>query len=267
MAVAHIDTIDIGYDDVGVGEVVVLLHGHPFNRTMWREQVKSLGQRYRVIAPDLPGYGESTPIPGKIGMDEMARYVARLLDALHIGPVVLGGLSMAGQIVLEFARLFPERLRALILADTAAQAETDAGRLYRNAIADRILTEGMSGIAAESLPKMLAPESVRTNPALGERVMAMMLGTSPIGAAAALRGRAERRDHVAFLREIAVPTLVIVGSLDEYTPVSDAELLQREIPDAQLVVIEGVGHMPNIEAPDSFNSAVAAFLQHIAQNR
>lgn len=263
MTTMRIENITIGYDDVGEGEVVVLLHGHPFNRTMWREQMASLGQRYHVIAPDLPGYGESTPVPGKIGMDEMARYVVRLLDALHIGPVVLGGLSMAGQIALEFARLFPDRLRALILADTAAQAETDAGRLSRNASADRILAEGMGGIASESLPRLLAPESVRTSPALGERVMAMMLGTAPVGAAAALRGRAERRDHVAFLCEIAAPTLVIVGSLDEYTPVRDAELLQREIPGAQLVVIEGVGHMPNIEAPDAFNRAVAAFLSGI----
>lgn len=265
MATAHIGGIDIGYQDVGRGLPVVLLHGHPFNRSMWREQVEALRGEYRIITPDLPGYGESTPVPAWIGMDEMARYIADLIAMLDLAPVVLVGLSMAGQIALEFAHLFPTRLRALILADTAAHAETAEGRRSRHAVADRVLSEGMRWIAVESLPKLLAPASLRDHPELGDRVMTMMLGTSPVGAAAALRGRAERRDHIPFLPQIGVPTLVIVGSLDEYTPVADAALLHHQIPGSQLAVIEGAGHLPNLEDPEAFNAVVRAFLDNIRE--
>jgi pimeloyl-ACP methyl ester carboxylesterase len=88
----------------------------------------------------------------------------------------------------------------------------------------------------------------------------MMLATSPEGAAAAIRGRAERRDYTPLLREITVPTLIVVGSEDAFTPVSDAELMHRGIPGSQLLVMEGVGHMPNMERPAEFNSALLRFL-------
>lgn len=258
MSTAAVNGITIDYDDEGTGEdVLVLVHGHPFDRSMWRPQVdhaRTLG--WRVIAADLRGYGASTVVPGVTPLATFAEDVAALADHLGVGRFVLGGLSMGGQIVLECVRQFPDRLRGLVLADTFAQAETPEGRTNRNAMADRLLREGMAGYAEEVLWKMVAPH----NTAAGEHVSRMMHAAPPEGAAAALRGRAERPDYTPVLGTIAVPTLVVVGSDDEYTPVSDAEYLHDRIPRSTLEVVDGAAHMPNLERPAEFNAALEKLL-------
>ncbi len=255
-------TISISYDDVGSGEPVVLVHGHPFNRSMWYPQAGFLAELgFRVISPDLRGYGDSSVLPGKSTLEEFARDIAGLLDHLQLPAAALCGLSMGGQIVLEFARLFPARVLALVLADTSAPAETAGGVRLRHATADRLLAAGMAGYAAEVLPKMIRPETIRRRPDVAAHIAGMMRGTSPQGAAAALRGRAERPDYVSMLAELAVPALVLVGSDDEFTPVADAELIADSIPGATLTVIPGAAHLPNLEQPAAFNRALGPFLR------
>lgn len=264
MSLAVLDGITVGYDDVGEGDPLVLIHGHPFDRSMWRPQVETFSRAgWRVIAPDLRGYGESTVVPGTTPLEAFARDIAHLLDRLDVDRVVLGGLSMGGQIVMEFHRLFPERLRALLLADTTPQAETLEGRTRRNDMAERLLREGIGPYADEVLPKMVAPRNIKALPAVANHVQDMMRGTSPEGAAAALRGRADRPDYVDMLGHIAVPTLVVVGRDDEFTPVSDAKLMQDLIPDSSLAVIDGAAHMPNLERPREFDAALRTFLQSL----
>ncbi|GAA4674721.1 alpha/beta fold hydrolase [Phytohabitans rumicis] len=250
------------YDDEGIGETLVLVHGHPFNRSMWRPQVERLSRSgWRVIAPDLRGYGESPVRLGRTTLDVFAKDIAALLDRLGVERFVLGGLSMGGQIVLECHRLFAHRLRGLILADTSAQADTDEGRQVRLATAKRLLREGMGPYADEVLPKMVAPATIRERPEVAQHVLEMMRSTSPEGAAAALSGRAERPDYVDMLPAVAVPALVVVGSDDEFTPVSDARLMSDRIPGAKLVIVDGAGHMPNLERPAEFNAALEEFLK------
>ena len=260
MSTAEVNGIVVAYDDVGSGDALVLVHGHPFDRSMWRPQVERFGgEGRRVVVPDLRGYGESTVVPGKTPLETFARDIAGLLDHLGLDRVVLGGLSMGGQIVLEFHRLFPERLSGLVLADTYAEAETDGGRARIEA-ADRLLREGMEPYAVEVLAKMVAPANIEALPAVAEHVLRMMRGTDPEGAAAALRGRAERPDYVEMLERVAVPALVVVGSEDEFTPVRDAQLMHDRLPDSTLVVIDGAGHMPNLEREAEFNEAFERFL-------
>ncbi|GHH55653.1 alpha/beta fold hydrolase [Lentzea cavernae] len=258
MSTATVNGITIGYDDQGAGDdVLVLVHGHPFDRTMWHPQVEHfVSAGWRVIAADLRGYGETTVVPGTTPLHVFASDIAGLLDHLGVERFVLGGLSMGGQIVLECARTFPGRLRGLVLADTFAQAETEQGRRTRNDMADRLLREGMSGYATEVRWKMVAPH----NQAVGEFVARLMHDAPPEGAAAALRGRAERPDYTEILSTIAVPTLVIVGSEDEYTPVGDAEYMSSRVPGSTLVVVDGAAHMPNLERPEVFNEAVEELL-------
>jgi pimeloyl-ACP methyl ester carboxylesterase len=264
MSTVSVNGITVGYDDEGAGEPLVLVHGHPFDRTMWRPQVERFGRAgRRVIAPDLRGYGESTVVPGKTTLETFARDIAALLDHLGIDGAVLGGLSMGGQIVMEFHRLFPRRVRGLVLADTSPQAETEAGRRLRAETADRLLREGMAPYADEVLPKMVTPDNIRALPAVARHVLGMMRGTSPEGAAAALRGRAERPDYVEMLAGVSVPTLVVVGRDDEFTPVGDARLMHERVPGAALVIVEGAGHMPNLERRAEFDRALAAFLDSV----
>lgn len=250
-----------GDRDGGSGEVLLLVHGHPFDRSMWRPQVETFaGPGRRVIVPDLRGYGGATVLPGKTTLTTFAWDIAALLDRLGVGRAVLGGLSMGGQIVLEFYRLFPERVRALVLADTFAAAETEPGKVARNETADRLLREGMGPYADEVLTKMVAPHNVDALPEVAGHVRDMMRGAPPEGAAAALRGRAERPDYVGMLARVTVPALVVVGSEDVYTPVADARVMSDGIPDATLAVIEGAGHMPNLERRAEFDAVLGAFL-------
>jgi pimeloyl-ACP methyl ester carboxylesterase len=253
--------VSIGYDDEGSGPAIVLVHGHPFDRSMWRPQVGYLAALgFRVITPDLRGYGGSSVRPGQCTLDVFARDIAGLMDHLDVRSAALCGLSMGGQIVLEFSRLFPGRVSAVVLADTSAQAETEAGRIARRAAADQLLAEGMAGYAAQALPRMVSQQTARQQPDTAAHVMTMMRGAPPAGAAAALRGRAERPDYVPLLPTLAVPALVVVGAEDHFTPVAEARLLASGIPGATLAVIDGAAHLPNLEQPAAFNQAVGRFL-------
>jgi 3-oxoadipate enol-lactonase len=250
----------MAYDDVGRGPAVVLLHGYPFNRSMWREQVDALKESYRVITPDLRGHGETGVTGDPATMDEMAQDVAALLDKLEIKRVALCGLSMGGYVALAFYRRFQFRVRALILADTRPQADTPDARCNREAQAEKILAEGMRSIADDFLNKVLTPGTLSDRPEIVKRVRKMIVTTKPRGAAAALRGMAVRRDHTDYLPEIIAPTLILVGSDDTLTTPEDAELMRREIRGSRMEVIEGAAHLSNLERPAEFNGALKNFL-------
>ena len=263
MSSVRVRGIEMAYDDTGSGPAVVLLHGYPFNRSMWREQTEALSASYRVITPDLRGHGETTATDEPATMDEMARDVAALMDELNIHRAAVGGLSMGGYVALAFYRRFPLRVRALILADTRSQADTEEARRTREQQARKALKEGMSGIVETSLPKALAPATMKERPKLVARVREMMMKTRPEGAAAALRGMAARIDQSDFLPSIFAPTLIIVGSEDELTPVRDAEFMRREIRGSRLEIIDGAAHVSNIENPAQFNRALKSFLDEL----
>ena len=152
-----------------------------------------------------------------------------------------------------------------LFADTSAQLDTDEGRQARYDMADRLEGEGMLAYADEVLPKMIAPGTIDSHPEVAAHVLSMMRGTSPAWAAAAMRGRSERQDYTSLLSEVAASTLIVVGSDDEFTPVSDAEFMRERIPNARMAIIEETGHMPNLERPDEFNRAVEEFLRTLAQ--
>jgi 3-oxoadipate enol-lactonase len=268
--VARVRGIEVAYEDACVGASsearaagawpVVLLHGFPFNRSLWRGQVESLSASRRVVAPDLRGHGETSLTEGPATMEEMAEDVAALLDELKVERAVVGGLSMGGYVALAFLRAHPSRVGALVLADTRAQADTDDARRTREETAQRALSAGMEPIADAMLPKLLAPATREQRPDLAARVREMILGTRPEGAAAALRGMALRRDQTDLLETINVPTLILVGSEDAITPPSDSEAMRAKIAGARLLKIEGAGHVSNVERPGEFDRALAEFL-------
>ena len=263
MSTLNINGFMVGYDDQGKGETIIFIHGHPFNRSMWLPQAELLRRTYRVIALDLRGYGESMVTAGKVRLEDHAADIRNLLDHLGVDQIILGGLSMGGQIVMEFYRQFPERVRALMLADTFAQLDTPQSRENRIKTADRLILEGMEHYSAEVLSKMITPANIESMPEVAAHVMVMMKTTPPDGAAASLHGRAERRDYLPILSGIIVPTLIVVGREDEFTPVNDAELMHSLIPNSKLEVIEGAGHMPNLEREREFNLLLINWLATI----
>jgi len=262
MSTVRINDINLSYMDTGVGRPVVLIHGYPFNRALWTEQIPTLSNSNRIIAPDLRGFGESDASPDTSTMTTLAADVAALMDHLQIPRATIGGLSMGGYVALAFYKQFPSRVRALVLADTRAQGDTEEGKQTRAQQAEKALSEGMAGIADAMLPKLLTPETVSKRPEIVKFVRDMMLQTKPEGAAAALRGMAEREDQTELLAKISVPTLIVVGSEDAITPVADSEKMHHAIDSSRLVVLDHAGHVSNVERAQQFNDEVLHFLSH-----
>ncbi|MFD9412412.1 alpha/beta fold hydrolase [Streptomyces sp. NPDC059989] len=255
--------VNLFFEDLGPrrGTPVILIHGHPFNRTMWAPQTAALtAAGYRVIIPDLRGYGESPVVPGEALLADLADDIAALLARLDIERVVVGGVSMGGQIAMEMRLRHPGVVRALVLSDTTAVPETEDARKLRRERAEQLVAQGMRPYAEEVIDKMLAPYNVVGMPETAARVSAMMCATDPEGAAAALRGRAECPDYRPVLAGTAEPCLVVVGADDVFTPVADAEALHALMPHSVLAVIDGAGHLPGVERPDAFNRVLLEFL-------
>ena len=262
MAFIRVNDLQIAYTDAGIGRPIVLIHGYPFNRSLWNEQVEALSSTCRVIAPDLRGFGESDAAESAT-MNEMAQDVAMLLNQLGIVRATIAGLSMGGYVALAFYKQLPSRVKALILADTRAQADSEEAKQTRAQQAKKALDEGMAGIADSMLPKLLTPETVSKHPEIVKRVRDMMLKTKPEGAAAALHGMAQRDDQTDLLPKIAVPSLILVGAEDAITPVADSEKMHQSIAGSRLVVLENAGHVSNLERTEPFNEALLAFMKEL----
>jgi len=256
--------VSISYCDRGSGLAVVFVHGHPFDQSMWDAQVEALSWRYRVVTLDLRGYGASeVPDVDATTLETMARDVCGLLDHLRVERAVVVGLSMGGQVAMAFADMFPERLAGLVLAATFAEADTPEGAAARRAMAERFVQEGSVLPGGEMVPKLLAAASVKRDPQLAVKVFTMIANAPPAGAAAALRGRALRKDYNETLRGVRVPALIVAGTEDQYSSVERARQMQEAIPGARLEVFEGVGHLPNLEDADRFNAVLHEFLAGI----
>jgi len=248
----------LAHDDAGAGSAVVLIHGHPFDRAVWERQVGPLGERFRVIAPDLRGYGHSPAVSGTATMGELALDVWGLLDDLGVERVAAVGLSMGGLVAIEMALARPRSIWALGLVGTGPGEADAVERRTRMALADRVEAVGMQALVESIGPRLLGRAA---DPALIARVLAMMRAANPVGAAAALRGRAQRPDYRAALRELDVPAFVCAGSEDAHVTAADVEELAGELRAASVLTIAGAGHLPNLEAPRRFNDALIAFLE------
>jgi pimeloyl-ACP methyl ester carboxylesterase len=253
-------SVELAFDDVGHGPAVVLIHGHPFNRSMWREQQQPLADAgFRVVTPDLRGYGASPVESGTVTMAELAGDVDHLLTSLSIDAVAVVGLSMGGLVAMELATTRPQ-VWALGLVATTAEPVTEGEQQRRRALAAAADERGI-GPLLESMEPLFHPGFPEAQ--IG-RMRAMMGASSPVGAAAALRGRAARPDYRPRLRAFPGPSWVCVGSADHWSTAAVADEIVANLAHPELLVIPGVGHLPNIEAPAFFNDALVDFLRRSA---
>ncbi len=256
----------LNYSDDGPGPVVVLLHGFPLDHTMWDAQRTSIGSVYRVIAPDLRGHGKTAAPEGIYTIDGMADDVIETLDALGLRePLVIGGLSMGGYVALSIAARYPERLRALMLLNTRAGADSATAARGREDTAREVETaDSVAKVVDAMLPKLTAPTTPERRPDLVARVQAMMEQTTPRAVAGALRGMAVRPDRTAELARIAVPTLVVAGAEDQVIPLDESRQMAGSIPNARLVVIPEAGHLAPLENPAATDEAIIQFLESLS---
>jgi len=250
----------IAFEDRGTGTVLVLLHAFPLDSSMWRSQVADLASHRRVIAPDFPGFGGSAVSAG-LTVDSAADIVAELLDHLGVNErVIVGGLSMGGYVALAFARLYPQRLGGLILADTKADPDDDAGRAARDKSIQLVTDRGPNALIDQLLPKLLSPTTAAQKPDVVNTVREIATRQPNEGIVAALKALRDRPDANSGLPHVSVPTLVLVGEQDGITPPDKAKVLADSIPNTRLVSIPDAGHLANLENESVFNAAVREFL-------
>lgn len=255
---------EMAYDDTGgAGMPLLLIHGFPLDRTLWAPQTRGLADVARVIAPDLRGFGESGMPAGAVTMETYANDLRALLDALGIKHAVIGGLSMGGYIALAFYRQYAPRVRALILANTRASADSPEGKQARDESAALAHAQGATAIAAKMLPKMLAPQTIAARSDVVAAARAMMERQSVAGSVAALAAMRDRPDSTPTLAAIAVPTLILTGAEETVIAPQEVQTMREAIHGARLITIAGAAHLSNFEQPDAFNRAVREFLKTI----
>ncbi|MFJ3789055.1 alpha/beta fold hydrolase [Kitasatospora sp. NPDC090091] len=250
----------------GSGTPLVLLHAFPLDASMWSAQLDALpgptGHRARVLAPDQRGFGGTELGTGEPSLDAVADDVALLLDAAGVERAVVGGLSMGGYVALAFARRHPDRLAGLLLANTRATADAEAVRANRERIAAAVLARDSVQLLLDerTAANQLGPDSGH----LVERVQKMVAGAAPAAVAWAQRAMAARPEALDVLAGLRVPASVVAGEQDGLVPLSEADLMVRALPDAELTVIPGVGHLSALEAPEEFNATVCRLLERVA---
>jgi len=230
---------------------LLLIHGWPLDARMWEPQLGSLGARIPIVAPHLPGFG-GTEGPEVLTMTLAAEHCVRALDEAGVDTAVVCGLSIGGYIAFELWRVARPRVAALVLANTRAEPDAPEGAAARRALAERLKAEGHDFLVAEPPPLLStdAPDE------LWQRVKGMIADQTPGAIAAASLGMAERPDSVPDLPGIDVPTLVITGTGDRLIPPDVTAGIAQGVPGAQLIRIEGAGHLSNLEAPGEFNTAL-----------
>ena len=243
---------------------VLFIHGFPFDHLMWRHQVAALSRR-RVIAPDLRGSGTTVgpSAPDEYSMASYANDLIALLDGLHVQHAVVCGLSMGGYIIFELLRRFPERVRAVILCNTKAEADTPDAKRGRDALAARARKDGALAVAEEMIPKLLAATTRENHPDVVREVREMIGRQPVVGITGALHALRERPDSTPVLDRIRVPALVLAGDDDVIAPASGAKQMSAAIPGAEFVLVRGAAHLTPLERPLEVNAAVEGFLERL----
>jgi pimeloyl-ACP methyl ester carboxylesterase len=257
MPFADVDGKRIHYrDGGGSGPALLLFHAFPFDGRMWEGQLASLRDRYRVIAPDLSGSGQSTvpEDPAAYSVDAWAAEGRAVLEACGVERAIVGGCSMGGYVTFAFLRRYPGRVQGLLLVDTRADADSEEARKGREGSQAEVRAHGTGALVERMRSRLLSATSA-ANATLVERVKALM-DQPAAGILGTLEALKNRPDATPQLPDIRVPTVIVVGEADIVTPPALSEAMHRAIPGSRLVVLPRAGHLANLEAPEAFDRAL-----------
>ena len=265
----HVDDRTIAYFDTAPSDtaaaVMVLVHGFPLAASMWEPQLKAVPAGWRVIAPDLRGFGGSTieRDSESPSMDDYAADVIDLLRELGIASAVVGGCSMGGYVTFAVLRKAPGVVRALVLVDTRGGADSSEGRANRRSMLAVVDREGASGVARDMMPKLLGKTTIEERSDVESGVRRLIKQQTPAAIRGAIRRMIDRPDSFATLAGVKAPALVIVGEEDTLTPVDESRKLVAALAHAELAILPRAGHLANIEQPEAFNATLSAFLSRL----
>ena len=262
----HIGSRTIAYLDSAPGDssrrVVVLLHAFPIGASLWEPQLRSVPEGWRLITPDLRGFGGSTELDtiSNASMADYAQDVVDLMDELGVNRAVIGGASMGGYAALALLQAAASRIDGLVLANTRAGADSPESRANRRNMLALLDREGPSGVSRDMMPRLLGKTTHETNPEIEAFVRRLIKQQSPIAIRTAIQRMMHRPDSTPLLPSIKVPTLVITGDEDALIPVDESRAMATAVPGATLVIVPRAGHLANLEQPDAFNHALHEFL-------
>ena len=244
------------------GMPLVLIHGYPFDHTMWSRVVAALPARIRPVTLDLPGFGKEPAPAAEPNMDVMAEHIVRLLDRERISQAVLGGFSMGGYAALAVAERHPQRLAGLALINSQPFADTDEVRSGRRTIIAKVRQEGVEAASKAALGKMFTPGK----PATEELAAIPNRGAAQAGVEGitwALEAMARRSDRTEILRRLNVPLLIVHSAGDQFIPIQRIRDLAKNLPAARYVEIPEAGHATPLETPDAVAAALADFMESV----
>ena len=253
---AHLPHRSARYLETGSGRGLVLLHAFPLSADQWLPQLHRASRGWRVVAPDLRGFGPAGDPVGDLSIDDYADDVLAFMSHVDLERAVVCGLSMGGYVSLAMAARAPQRVSGLVLANTRATADPPEARANRDALIRAVREEGPAALASAMLPKLLGATTTREQPDLVDAVERMIRLTASDAAIAALGALRDRPDRTPLLAEIRCPVVVIAGAEDVVVPMAEAQAMHQGIAGSRLVVLPGAGHLSNLEAPAAFNAAM-----------
>jgi 3-oxoadipate enol-lactonase len=243
------------------GDVVMLSHSLASSLMLWQPQIEVLNHRFRVLAYDTRGHGDTEATPPPYTLSQLGEDAAALLDALKIDAVHWVGISMGGMIGQCMALNHPDRLKSLSLCDTAAVVPKEADPVWQERI-DLVRKEGMGPTVQPTLERWFTPRYLQQKPPIVDVIRRQILATPVdgcIGCSEAIR----RLDYLDRLHEIKIPTLIMVGEDDPGTPVEASRDMHDRIPQSRLVILPFAAHLSNIEQSEAFNHELTAFLMSV----
>ncbi len=259
----RIGGIQVYESGAGAGVPLILIHGFPFDHTMWRPQIDALAGPRRVIAYDVRGHGKSDTGDGQYSIELFVDDLIGVMDGLGISRAVVCGLSMGGYIALRAVERHPDRFAAVVLCDTKSEADGNEARIKRAAAAQAVKAGGSAKFAEGFVKGVLAESTFRTRPETVEYVQGMIRANTPLGIAGTLLALAGRTDTTEALKKMSLPALILVGEHDTLTPPSASEAMRGRLPQAELRLIPQAAHLSNLENPSVFNRELSDFLNRI----
>jgi pimeloyl-ACP methyl ester carboxylesterase len=260
-----INGINMAWDDNGSGPAICLIHGFPLNRFMWKPQLQVLTDAgYRVITPDLRGFGESGTSKNPCSMELFSDDLISLMDHLEVDEAVFAGMSMGGYVLMNLVERYRQRVTAACFIVTRSGADDEAGKDRRLKLSRDVMDNG-SKAAADVFSKLLfAERTERERPELVKEICGWMLANDPRGLADGLLAMRDRKDYTPLLSLFRLPCLVIGAEDDRAISTDQARILADGLPDHTICLIPDAGHMVNIEQSEAFNHSLLDFLGKIS---
>jgi pimeloyl-ACP methyl ester carboxylesterase len=263
----NVNNINLSYDDLGEGTIpIVFLHGFPFDKTMWQNQMEYFKTTHRVIACDIRGFGKSTDEESHLSMDLFANDLILFIDKLGIDKVIICGLSMGGFIALNAMKRFPSRFEALILCDTQCVADSYEVKVKRYKTIEDIKEYGVTNFNEGFIKNVFHEVTIANKPELVEQLRTVVFANSQHSITQGLVALAERSETCSILDKILIPTLIICGREDTVTPLEESKFMHKNIMGSVLHVISNAGHVSNLEEPGKFNRHIRDFLNDFCKN-